>query len=179
MLEQKCYFNTQRLSVGSWTNQTKANDSDKRFIDKVIEILTPNVVKALPAGWQDINTKDKAAQWIQDRASESHFLSIQSLQSDETIGFMFLYGFDSDSNMQDLRFGYLLSEKVWGRGLATEVIQGLIKWCKESENIRSISGGVERDNLGSIKVLEKSGFNISSLDAPTEQIVFYEYRFDN
>jgi len=85
---------------------------------------------------------------------------------------------DSKHNYYDLRFGYLLAEKVWGKGLGTELIEGLLNWCKKQGNIRSISGGVETDNIESIKVLEKTGFSVSTMDSPSEKTVFYEYRFD-
>ncbi len=177
-IEERCKFNTQRLTVSSWTNQVKEADSKKKFTEKVIEILTPNVTKSLPDGWQNISTIDSAQEWIKERNKESHFVTIQLLTTNETIGFIFLYESDSKHKFYDLRFGYLLSEKVWGKGLGTELIEGLIKWCKTAGDIKSISGGVETDNIGSIKVLEKTGFSASTLDSSTEQVVFYEYQFD-
>ncbi len=140
--------------------------------------MTPKVTKALPAGWQNIKSILDAQQWIKERDDEGHFVTIQLLSTNEIFGFIFLYESDSKLNYYDLRFGYLLSEKVWGKGLGTELIQGLIKWCKEAGDIKSISGGVETDNVGSIRVLEKTGFTASTVDNSTEQVVFYEYQFD-
>ncbi len=177
-IEQRCDFETPRLSVNSWTNQIKGVNPKNNFEKKIIEILTPNVTKALPEGWQNINTLDKAKNWVTERDKESHFVTIQLLSTNETIGFIFLYESDSENKYYNLRFGYLLSEKVWGKGLGTELIEGLIKWCKASGDIKSISGGVESDNLGSIRVLEKTGFSASTIDNSTEQIKFYEYKFD-
>ena len=177
-IEERCSFNTQRLSVSSWTNQLKEPDSEKNLAEKVIEILTPNVTKALPDGWQNISTIVGAQEWINERDEESHFLTVQLLKTNETIGFIFLYEADSEQKYDDLRFGYLLSEKVWGKGLGTELIEGLINWCKAEGDIKRISGGVESDNIGSIKVLEKTGFIASTVDNPTEDVVFYEYQFD-
>lgn len=177
-IEERCNFNTQRLEVSSWTNQVKGLDFEKKFANKIIEILTPNVTKALPDGWQNISTIDDAQEWTKDRDKKSHFVTIQLLSTNETVGFIFLYESDSEYNYYDLRFGYLLSEKVWGKGLGTELIEGLIKWCKTEGDIKSISGGVETDNIGSIKVLEKTGFSISTVDNPTEEVIFYEYQFD-
>lgn len=177
-IEERCSFSTQRLSVSSWTNQVKELYSKKTFAKKVIKILTPNVTKALPDGWQNISTIDGAQKWIKDRDNESHFVAIQLLSTNETIGFIFLYESDSERNYYNLRFGYLLSEKVWGKGLGTELIEGLIKWCRTEGDIKSISGGVEADNVRSIKVLEKTGFSASTADNPTQEVVFYEYQFD-
>ncbi len=55
-IEERCNFKTQRLAVNSWTNQLNGMDSDKSFAKEVIEILSPNVTKALPDGWQNITT---------------------------------------------------------------------------------------------------------------------------
>jgi len=88
-IEERCNFNTPRLAVSSWRNQTKEQDSEKKFTQKVIEVLSPNVTKALPDGWQNISTIDKAKEWIKDRDEESHFVSVQLLSSNETIGFIF------------------------------------------------------------------------------------------
>lgn len=177
-IEERCSFNTPRLSVSSWSNRIKGLDSEKIFVEKVIEILTPNVTKALPDGWQNISTIGGAQEWINERDKESHFVTIQLLSTNETVGFIFLYEAESEQKFYDLRFGYLLSEEVWGKGLGTELIEGLIKWGKTEGDIKSISGGVETDNFGSIKVLEKTGFSASTIDSSTEQVVFYEYQFD-
>jgi ribosomal-protein-alanine N-acetyltransferase len=177
-IEERCNFDTKRLSVSSWTNQVKGLDSEINFAEKVTEILSPNVTKALPDGWQSIDTINGAQEWINERNKESHFVTIQLSTTNERVGFIFLYESDSEHEFHDLRFGYLLSEKVWGKGLGTELIEGLIKWCKKEGNIKLISGGVETDNIGSIKVLEKTGFSASTVDNQTEGVIFYEYQFD-
>ena len=177
-IEHRCSFKTARHSVESWKNLVNNEQSKNHFAEKVIGILTPNVTKALPEGWQHINTLEKAKGWIAERANESHFLTIRLLSTNETIGFLFLYESDPEHSYHDLRFGYLLSEKVWGKGLGTELVEGLIDWCKASGDIKSLSGGVEPGNAGSIRVLEKAGFSISTMDTPTDQVRFYEYKFD-
>ncbi|PWJ42685.1 GNAT family N-acetyltransferase [Sediminitomix flava] len=178
MIEEQCNFETKRLSVKSWTKQVEELGGIDIFAEKVIEILSPNVTKNLPDGWQNITTKNEAQEWIKDRNAESHFVCIQLLDTKEPVGFIFFYESDTNDVYYNLRFGYLLSEKVWGKGVGTELIDGLINWCKTEGNIRSISGGVECDNIGSIKVLEKNGFKASSIDSPSADILFYEYQFD-
>ena len=67
--------------------------------------------------------------------------------------------FDEPTAFFELRLGYALSEQYWGRRYATELVHALVEKCRHSAGrIVSISGGVARDNLGSIKVLQKSGF---------------------
>ncbi len=127
----------------------------------------------MPDGWQNINTSDKANQWIAYRLDESHFYRIRLDDSGEIIGFLFLYESEEKS---ELRLGYLLAESTWGKGIGTELIKGLVAWARSSGQINSISGGVEKDNIGSIKVLEKCGFSQSKEELPSGAFL-YEIRF--
>ena len=178
-LEQSCNFETERLLVQSWKEQVASHSREKCFAKKVINILTHEVTKSLPDGWQGIDSVDKALDWIRNRAKESAFLTIQFLYNQEVVGFIFLFETISADNSIDLRLGYLLSEAVWGKGLGSELIKGLVDWCEDVGNIKSISGGVEIDNVGSIKVLERNGFNISTTENPPENTIFLERKFNH
>lgn len=167
-------FNTDRLSVSNYSGDI--TNSDKDIVKEIIEILTPNVTKSLPKGWQNITTKPSAKKWIKERNEESIFLIIESTTSSEVIGFIFLYPIYLEDNNMDLRFGYLLSESFWGKGIGTELVKGIVKKCHELGSIKTISGGVEKDNIGSIKVLEKCGFHALSQEEKTKNVIFYEKR---
>ena len=174
-----CQFNTQRLEVHSWKNQINEHYSKEDFAKDLMRILSLNVTKDLPPGWQNLKTINQALQWINDRDGESHFLTISNKSTKELIGFIFLYETTTEgqSTNIDLRFGYLLAETSWGQGMGTEVVKGLLQWGKAVGTIQSLAGGVARTNIGSIKVLEKIGFTTSALDADTAEVLFYEYRF--
>lgn len=176
-IEQRCRYDTQRLKVSSWMDQVKESEDESMFVERVVKILTSNVTKALPAGWQNVTKTEGAQKWIKERDEESHFLSVQLSATSKIVGFVFLYEYMPGEKYYDLRFGYLLSEDVWGQGLGTELIEGLVSWCKEAGDIRSITGGVETTNIGSIRVMEKAGFTIAEKEIPVEDVVFYEYKF--
>lgn len=173
-IEQKCRFSTERLLVESWKNH---KGSKKEFAQNTIDILSPGVTQSLPEGWQSIKSIPKALQWLNERDSESHFLCVKLLDKETIIGYVFLYESESQSPPYELRFGYLLAEQHWGKGLGTELIKGLLTWCRNEGNIKSISGGVETDNIGSIKVLKKTGFTLSPEKGPSDRVVFYVYSF--
>ena len=170
-------FQTERLTIKDWSSQNKDLDSKRCFAEKTIELLSPNVTKSLPDGWQNINAVSKANQWILDRANESDFLVVMHSTTNELIGFIFLYKSNIDKKPHHLRFGYLLSENEWGKGLGTELIEGLVALCKKNKNINSLSGGVEKDNFGSIKVMEKNGFSPTELKTPADNVIFYKIEF--
>lgn len=63
----------------------------------------------------------------------------------------------------DVRLGYVLAEGWWGRGLATELVLGLVEWCRSQSAIRSITAGVAEGNAASERVLVKAGFQFAGL----------------
>lgn len=176
-IEQRCTFETERLIIQSWKFQITDLSDESDFAKKVIKILTPAVTKNLPDGWQNVDSTTKAINWIKNRSEESSFLTVQLAPTKEIVGFIFLNETVSSNNSTDLRLGFLLSEKVWGKGVGSELINGLGSWCENEEDIRSISGGVEVDNVGSIKVLEKNGFIISNSDKQKQDMVFLKRKF--
>jgi len=169
-LEDECAFQTERLNVFGATNYT----SKTPLANHVINIMTPKVTKSLPEGWQKLSTQNEANKWINDISKESSFLLVQLIKTEEIIGFIFLYEPDNLKTPIDIRLGYLLSESIWGNGMGSELIRGLLAWCKSSGKISSITGGVEPDNIGSVKVLTKNGF--AQTNSNNENTLFYVYR---
>jgi len=172
LLENECAFQTERLNIFGATNHT----SETPLANHVINIMTPKVTKSLPEGWQNLSTQDQANNWINDISKESSFLLVQLTETEEIIGFIFLYEPDNLKTPIDIRLGYLLSESVWGNGMGSELIRGLLAWCKSSGKISSITGGVESDNIGSVKVLMKNGF--VQTDSNNENALFYVYKIN-
>jgi len=54
--------------------------------------------------------------------------------------------------------GYWLGEDFWGKGIATETVKLLVKYGFEELELIRIFAGVFEHNLGSMRVLEKAGF---------------------
>jgi RimJ/RimL family protein N-acetyltransferase len=59
-----------------------------------------------------------------------------------------------------LEVTYWLGREFWGRGLATQALQQMLKLVAT----RPIFGRAATDNLGSIRVLQKCGFKIVGQD---------------
>jgi len=58
---------------------------------------------------------------------------------------------------------YHIAPELWGQGYATEIAQRLIKFGFEDLNLHRIEAGVATNNIGSIRVLEKSGMHREGL----------------
>lgn len=174
-LENKCSFQTVRLNVLSYFNYIKNHANGIPLADQVTSIMTPKVTESLPSGWKNINTVTNANNWLNKISKESSFLLVQLKNTEEIMGFIFLYESADIKTPMDIRLGYLLSENFWGLGMGSELIKGLLSWCNSSAKIHSITGGVEPDNIGSIKVLMKNGF--VQTDSNIDGTLFYVYDF--
>jgi RimJ/RimL family protein N-acetyltransferase len=166
-------FSTERLAIKRWRNLYKEADFKGLGIQAALNILSPMVTNSLPDGWQNIDTTHKASEWIKERESDSDFYTIHKNDTKECIGFLFLY---REAEVADLRLGYLIGEKHWGKGLGTELIKGLVTWCRTSKVVKTLSGGVAEDNIASIKVLEKCGFQKATDEMPPG-VFLYQIRF--
>ncbi|MFC0633570.1 GNAT family N-acetyltransferase [Brevundimonas balnearis] len=54
--------------------------------------------------------------------------------------------------------GYWIARDFWGRGIATEALQGALGWAKTRWRRRALMSGHFTDNPASGRVLEKAGF---------------------
>jgi RimJ/RimL family protein N-acetyltransferase len=143
--------------------------------EKIVEIFSDKVTEYLPVDWKGISQRKRPVQWIQDKMKDGMLCSIKLKHSRELIGFLFLYGVDSQVQSRDVRIGYVISEKYWGKGIVSKVIHALVEFFCEKGNVSSIIAGVEPGNLASIKVLTKNGFVFSD---SKNNVMFYSYSFE-
>jgi len=144
----------------------------------VAAALTAKTTAALPPLWRGDFTEHRAEQWIADRDAESATLLAVDQLSGQAIGFLILFETTHDNASGiDLRIGYIITESAWGRGMASELVEGLVEWACAQSSIRSISGGVADRNPASARVLTKNGFSPAADSSGDEQI--YELRINN
>ncbi len=151
-----CRFETARLQVQPWASVPL---EAKRAL--VGNVLTPAATRELPPHWHGpIADVDR---WIDERADEAPALVSHEGQ---LIGFLTLY-----PDGEELRVGYVLGESWWGRGLATELVEGLVDWARAA-GARRLLAGVTRENPASGRVLTKNGFT----ELGGDEVLDYERR---
>lgn len=170
--QSHCLFKTKRLRI-----ERNIEFNKKKFAKEILNILTSKVTEYLPDSWQEVNSIGDSLKWICDRYDEGTFLTVRLLLSGELVGLIFLYEPETEEKYRELMFGYLISESNWGQGYGTELINGLVEWCKVSGTIKSLSGGVARKNVGSIRVLEKCGFVNLDEDTPIKETMMFKQEF--
>jgi len=79
-------------------------------------------------------------------------------EAGEFIGSIGLLRKNLDGNPHRDQFGYWLGEPYWGKGIMTEVVKAFTDYCFEHENLNRLEATVFKYNPGSMKVLEKAGY---------------------
>lgn len=133
-------------------------------------VLTPCVLAPLPPALHLGQTP--IADWLAMRMAESEVHSIVLRETGKTVGLLILARSPGESAQPPaLYIGYLLGEDVWGLGLATELLQGLITELGTQAPLR-LMGGVGTDNPASTRVLEKVGFRRDTNLSTGETVIF-------
>ncbi|MCV6594962.1 MAG: GNAT family N-acetyltransferase [Silicimonas sp.] len=139
-------FQTERLVLRSLEAMRGA------LVAALPRLLTPEVLAPLPPSLAFPPGADPAA-WVAARAAEAEVLVVMERAEDAVIGLVLLARHGGDV----VHLGYLLGSDAWGRGLASEMLGGLVAWF-EAQGPVTLVGGVVRGNLASGRVLEKAGF---------------------
>ncbi|MGI9623056.1 MAG: GNAT family N-acetyltransferase [Acidimicrobiales bacterium] len=164
----ECSFVTDRLTVVPWHGAAEADltiadaveASEIDPFDAVAAVLTERTTEWLPNEWRGNYDRARAQAWLQERDAESPTLLIIDRGLGSAVGLLILFETTMPGTTLDLdvRFGYVLAEPVWGSGLATELVAGLVTWARSQPRIRFLTGGVALENAASARVLEKNGF---------------------
>ena len=74
------------------------------------------------------------------------------------IGELCFKGIDESGSVE---IGYGIAEEHQGRGYATEAVTAAVSWALEQNAVSCVTAEVDKDNIASIRVLEKSGFELT------------------
>ena len=157
MLSRSCAFETDRLQTKEWHSLSWPLRYKDDLASIVAGILTEPVTKTLPVAWHGAFSEERARDWIAERDREGAGLLVVEKATGNPVGLVILFEIPSDDGIE-VRLGYVLAEASWNLGFATELVEGLVRWCRAQPSIRSLAGGVAPDNPASRRVLEKNGF---------------------
>lgn len=62
------------------------------------------------------------------------------------------------NSIGEVEIGYGIDKEFQNHGFATELVAGIINWTKKQTTITSLIGSTEKENIASIKVLQKNSF---------------------
>ena len=123
---------------------------------KLVEILNnPNVTRYLSQRIPQQYTLEDAAWWINDGSKQGYIFAI--VLDEQLIGCV---GAEPGQFEHAItaEIGYWLAENYWGNGIATKALAMLEQRVPKNSSIKRLQASVFEGNLGSSRVLEKSGY---------------------
>ena len=148
-------FRTKRMRVAPWSAWVEDPDKKPGFLKDLATILTSKVLAQLPPSMQ-LERQDQAAvsEWV---AALDRDADVMAVFIDYRLVGLLILSVGPDNNQH---LGYLLSESVWGKGLASELVRGHVSALEASGLAYRLLGGVGVENPASARVLIKSGFRL-------------------
>lgn len=61
----------------------------------------------------------------------------------------------------EYEIGYRFIEKIWGNGYGKELLHKLIKYCLVDRDLKEIVAYVDKENIPSVKILDKSSMEFA------------------
>ncbi|WP_105168261.1 GNAT family N-acetyltransferase [Pseudoalteromonas sp. T1lg23B] len=124
---------------------------------KIQQVLQPQTCVALPQSWQNINTLADAHRWLRTQLLEAQIYMVVHRTTSELLGVAVVH-----EQGEEAYIGYVIAKEHWGKGYASEALQTLVACYKEQATVKTLWAGVSKDNISSIKVLTKSGFELAN-----------------
>jgi RimJ/RimL family protein N-acetyltransferase len=157
-------FSTRRLCVRAWSAVIGDAALRARLSAALPGILTEPVLRHLPDALRHTGATFDPTAWMAVLLSRVDVGVVFARDGERPIGFLTLRG--DGAPEPEISVGYLLAEEAWGRGFATELVEGVIAACRAAGDVR-LRAGVATGNPASMQVLRKAGFReIGTPDDP-------------
>ena len=138
------------------------------------------------SGWDPYATREMARKTIQgfiDKYDEEFFFGWAIESDGELIGTIGAY--DHNAEADSIEIGISIGRRNWGKGYATEALKAVLEYLTENKKIRVVKAWCASGNIGSRRIMEKCGMQLTSIDRSALQIngrtfdkLNYEYRND-
>lgn len=157
---------TKRLVLRKWTNADR---------DALFEILRNPRVARFVADGQPFTLEETGEflAWAEKYQRENGFCRWKVIEkaSCAVIGSC---GFALPFDLNEIELGFLLAQKSWGRGYATEIAAATVDYGFKKLGFHEIIAMTDLENTASQKVLEKIGFASRGIEAfgGEESLVF-------
>ena len=110
-------------------------------------------------------TREECERWLEVTRSNYErrgygMFALESLASGELVGYC---GLVHPGGQLEVEVKYALRRGMWGRGLATEAVRGLLQYAQRRHGIEAVIATLDARNGASRRVLEKCGFTAGEL----------------
>ena len=112
-------------------------------------------------GSKPIETTEDAKEYISNqKLLKGSVLTIRKgielLNPQELMGSV-MYRFDKTQE-KECEIGYSIGRKFWGKGFGKEIVKMLLESIQENKDIQNVIAWTNKENIASIKILERNGF---------------------
>ena len=99
-------------------------------------------------------------------AKQSLILAVEQKETGSFCGLAEFYGYKD--HIHKTCIGYRLAEPFWGKGIASDTVQLMVRYLYEETDIEIITASTMVENRASARVLEKAGFRKSEGSVPED-----------
>lgn len=87
---------------------------------------------------------------------QSIYWGVEDKETQQLIGTAGFHQWNKEHQRAEI--SYDLAKPYWGQGIMTEIVSALIDFARSDMHIHRIAASAAKNNIGSIRVLEKAGF---------------------
>lgn len=114
-------------------------------------------------GWRLMHTLDETRGFIEEMIKREAagiylYASIVLKSTQQIIGTAMIFNFDQEARHAEI--GYVFHKDYWGQGYGTESVILMERFAFETLKLHKLHAHVVDANIGSIRVLEKNGFEL-------------------
>jgi RimJ/RimL family protein N-acetyltransferase len=147
-----------------------------RCCGRLVSHIPEDARQFLPDSLASIRNLEDASSWLIQQQEEGTAVLFARLDSVEEMAAILITSEQSESGVERIYIGYLVSPSHRGIGIATELVQGFVQWVGSDTNADLIRAGVDSSHATSRAVLAKSGFVEVGKDENSPDYLKYECR---
>ena len=137
------------------------------------------------SGWNPYQTETMAEETIASfikNYDDPRFYGWGIVHEGRLIGTVGAYDYDAEKSW--IEVGMSIERASWGHGFATEALACVLHYLTEREDIRTVSAWCASENIGSRKVMQKSGMEMVRTEAGALEVngeiydkLIFEYKY--
>lgn len=156
----KLFSDFEKLDIGNYIirNISENDYEDIYSIYGDIDVMKhdmDNLLKSLDDVKNNIKLINKAI-------SNKWFIrwAVIDKHTNDFIGTIALHHFEFDKNK--VQIGYNLKKSYWRKGIMSNVLKPTIDYLQSNSSIETLEASIDAENIASIKLAEKLGFELNS-----------------
>lgn len=145
-------FSTLRLNVTPFTE----NHADA-FLNFYNKDLVMKFVGNGCFNWTKDQLLLKVSKLFTDELFGVH--AIQLTETKEIIGEFSVFKIANETDIVEI--GYILNDKYWNKGYATELLKGFLTYLQNANTIKTVTARINAENNASIHICKSLGFELT------------------